>query len=167
MKFLSKNIANKAELVRLLSRPLSFRLFTRVAVPAARHAKVRFGHLNDESCSIEVPMLKRNRNPFRSMYFAVQSMAAEMSTALLAMYYMTERKESIAWIVTDLQADFPSKAISDVTFTCKDGLAISDTIEEAIRTKEARQVEAVAVGTLADGTVVSTFRITWSFKVRQ
>lgn len=143
-----------------------FRIFTRKMVPAAARAGVKFVQMDGETCKITVPNLKRNRNPFRSMYFAVQSMGAEMSTALLAMLHLEAHDASIAWIVIDFKADFPSKATSDVTFTCVDGDKAREAIRLAAEGNEAQVVELKTVGTTADGTVVSNFQFRWSFKKR-
>ncbi|TNE27491.1 MAG: DUF4442 domain-containing protein [Bacteroidetes bacterium] len=154
---------------KLLSRLRNkwvFRLFTRKMVPAAARAGVRFVEMDGEKCTILVPNLKRNRNPFRSMYFAVQSMGAEMSTALLAMFHLEAHHASIAWIVIDFKADFPTKATSDVTFTCVDGEKVREAIQRAAEGEEAQVVELKTVGTTSDGTVVSNFQFRWSFKKR-
>ncbi len=143
-----------------------FRYFTRKMVPAAAHAGVKFVELTDEKCVIKMPYRKRNRNPFRSMYFAVQSMAAEMSTALPILILLEGYRESVAWIVVDFNAQFPKKATGDVTFTSSQVREINETLERAIQTNEGQTLVISTQGVLDDGTVVSQFDFTWSFKRR-
>lgn len=158
--------AKQSKLIKKLNSPLLFRLYTRKMVPAASHAGVKFVSLNDEDCIIKVPFRRRNRNPFRSMYFAVQSMAAEMSTALPAMIHMAGYDVSIAWIVLDFEAEFPKKATGDVTFTCRQVSEIKKTIEKAANSKDAQTLQIETIGTMEDGTEVSRFVFNWSFKRR-
>lgn len=155
------------KLLKRLQNPLLFRFFTRKMVPAASHAGVKLVELTPSKCVTRVPFKPRNKNPFRSMYFAVQSMAAEMSTALLGMFHMEAYDVSIAWIVVDFKAEFPKKATGDVTFTCEDGESVAKAIEAAANTDEAHIAELTTTGRLADGTVVSVFVFQWSFKKRK
>lgn len=154
------------KLIRKLSSPFLFRMYTRKMVPAASHAGVRFVSLNDNECIIKMPYRRRNKNPFRSMYFAVQSMAAEMSTALPAMIHLAGHDVSIAWIVLDFEASFPKKATGDVTFTCSQVAEIKDVVNKAAESGNAETLKIETVGRMVDGTEVSRFVFHWSFKRR-
>jgi hypothetical protein len=101
------------------------------------------------------------------MYFAVQAMAAEISTAVPAMIAIEKYHESVAMLVVETKAEFFKKGISKVTFTCESGPDFAAALENSIQTKEAVTVVAKTTGTMADGTVVSVFYFTWSFKVRE
>lgn len=158
--------AKQQKLLSRLSSPFLFRWFTRKMVPAANHAGVKLIAVDENTCQILVPNKPRNKNPFRSMYFAVQSMGAEMSTALLGMLHMEGFDESIAWIVIDFEADFPAKATADVTFTCSQGQEVKRVIQECISSGEAQTIKLKTVGKMPDGKVVSEFTFHWSFKKR-
>lgn len=155
------------KLIKRLENPLVFRWFTRRMVPAAAHAGVKLVTFSGQECKTRIPFRNRNKNPFRSMYFAVQSMAAEMSTALPAMFHIEGHSESIAWIVIDFSAEFPSKATSDVTFHCTMGREIAETIALCVKTGESQTIVVKTTGTMDDGTVVSRFGFHWSFRVRK
>lgn len=157
---------NQQKLLRRLKNKWAFRFFTKKMVPAAAHAKVRFVSLDGDKCEILIPYCRQNKNPFRSMYFAVQSMAAEMSTALLAMLYLEGYEESVAWIVLDFRVEFPSKATGDVVFTCLDGNVVRQAVEKAILTGVPQVATLTSVGRMRNGTVVSEFTFNWSFKKR-
>ncbi|NVK27627.1 MAG: DUF4442 domain-containing protein [Flavobacteriia bacterium] len=158
--------ADQQKLIKQLNSRLAFRFFTRKMVPAAAHAGVRFVKFDETECQIAMPYRKRNKNPFRSMYFAVQSMAAEMSTALPAMIHMKKYDVSIAWIVIDFSASFPAKATSDVIFTCAQVEEVGQIVDAASRSDEAQTIAVKTVGKMKDGTVVSEFTFHWSFKRR-
>lgn len=147
--------------------PVRFRLFLLQQLPAALIAGVRIHSLDEHKAVIKAKYAWINKNPFRSMYFAVQSMAAEMSTGLLATGQVYRRKPAVSLLVVGLEARFVKKVTGKVFFTCADGEAIAATVEKAIATGEPQSIGCVSVGTDGSGTVVSEFVITWSFKVKQ
>ncbi|MGB3466678.1 MAG: thioesterase [Cyclobacteriaceae bacterium] len=147
--------------------PFFFRLFTMSQVPAGAIAGMKLTKLDTEQCQTTLPFKFLNKNPFKSIYFAVQSMAAELSTASLALLAITDKKPSVAFIIVDLEAKFMKKAIGKVTFTCVDGPEVFRAVEECIATGESRAVRMRTVGKLKDGTEVSEFFFTWSFKQRK
>lgn len=146
--------------------PFLFRLHALFNVPAGFIAGMKIVELNASRAISTVPYKWVNKNPFRSTYFAVQSMAAELSTAALAMLAIQGRNPSIALIIIDLEAEFPKKATDKIEFTCEEGPAFFAAIEQCIETGEPSTVKAKTVGRMPDGTVVSTFYFTWSFKQR-
>ena len=101
------------------------------------------------------------------MYFAIQSMAAEMSTGLLASGQVHQRNPAVSMLVVGLEAKFIKKAVDTVSFTCMDGNAIRETVESAIATGESKIVTCQSTGTNMAGEIVSEFWITWSFKAKK
>jgi hypothetical protein len=158
--------AKQNKLKKKMLNPFVFFLFTLFKVPAVALAGVRVRKLEENICEATVPFKFLNKNPFKSMYFAVQAMAAEISTAVPAMIAIEKHHESVAMLVVETKAEFFKKGISKVTFTCESGPDFAAALEKSIQTKEAITVVAKTTGTMADGTVVSVFYFTWSFKVR-
>lgn len=144
-----------------------FRTFLFFRVPAGWIAGMKLVELSAQRAVSTVPFKWLNKNPFKSMYFAVQSMAAELSTASLVLLAMQGKKPSIAYIIIDMSGEFPKKATSRVHFTCEGGEEVFDAVERCIATGEPAVVKLKTVGTMADGTVVSTFYFTWSMKQRR
>lgn len=101
------------------------------------------------------------------MYFAIQAMAAEMSTGLLASGQVYQRNPAVSMLVVGLEAQFVKKAIDKISFSCADGEAIANAVETAISTGESVTVKAQSTGRNENGEVVSEFWITWSFKTRK
>jgi hypothetical protein len=66
------------------------------------------------------------------MYFAVQAMAAELSTGALVISKIKESKRNISMLVANNTSNFTKKATGRITFTCTDG----DLIEAAIQQRE-------------------------------
>jgi len=65
------------------------------------------------------------------------------------------------------QANFLKKATGTVLFSCEDGLAIQEAIQETIATGEGKIVICKSVGRNEKGEVVAEFNFTWSFKAKK
>jgi hypothetical protein len=107
-----------------------------------------------------------NQNPFRSMYFAVQSMAAEMSTGLLAFGQLYQRNPPVSMLVVGMEAKFHKKAVGKISFYCEDGLAIANAVEAATQTGQGQTIQCYSIGKNEAGETVSEFWFTWSFKAK-
>jgi Domain of unknown function (DUF4442) len=157
-------MSNANEFFKLIKHPIKFRMFLLSKLPSAFFSGVRVIDANEEICSVKVPYKWFSQNPFKSTYFACLSMAAEMSTGVLALAHIHKRKPSVSMLVQKIEGNFIKKAIAKTTFTCNDGLAIQNTIEDAIKTGEGKTIIATSIGKNEAGEVVAEFYITWSFK---
>lgn len=147
-------------------RPMGLRAYFLWKLPLALAAGVRLDEVGPDGCTTSVPYGWRTTNPFRSMYFAAQAMAAELSTGALTLLATRSAEASIATLITGLEASFEKKADGRVTFTCDDGAAVFAAVRTTIATGEPVAVPLETVGRLPDGTPVSRFTFTWSMKVR-
>jgi hypothetical protein len=154
-------------LIEKLKNPLLLRLFFLKKLPLALIAGLKVHHLDEKSSVVSMRYGWITKNPFKSMYFAAQSMAAEFSTAVLAVQAIEQSGRNVALIITGMKAEFLKKATSRVTFTCEDGLKYSNGLKLALENKEAIEIEGKAVGRDANGEIVSVFYVTWSFKERE
>ncbi|MBC8045668.1 MAG: DUF4442 domain-containing protein [Fimbriimonadaceae bacterium] len=141
-----------------------FKFFLLKKLPIALIAGVRLRSLDKEKCVVSVPFKWLTQNPFRSVYFATQAMAAEMSTGVLGLMAIQGCDPPLSMLVTNLEGEFLKKATSGIYFTCANGKEIFEAVEKAITTGEGVTVKAKSEGRIEDGTVVSNFYITWSFK---
>jgi Domain of unknown function (DUF4442) len=124
-----------------------------------------------KSCSpyrteVELPYSWRTQNPFKSIYFAAQMGAAELSTGLMATTALKGRGK-ISMLVTNIETEFFKKASSTITFTCEEGIKIIEAVQQAIDTGEGVKTTINSAGTLANGEIASRIKITWSFKVKK
>jgi hypothetical protein len=152
--------------LKLVNNPVLFNLFLMGQLPMGFIAGLKVKKTDLEECQITVPYRWMNQNPFRSTYFAVLSMAAEMSTGMLALMMTKDSKPSVSMLVTHLEADFVKKATGITTFSCSEGKQINDAIEKAIITGEGQTYNATSIGTSKTGEVEAKFLIQWSFKAR-
>lgn len=150
----------------LLNHPLKFRLYLLKNLPAAYFSGLKILQANTVSCIVSVPFKWFTRNPFRSTYFACLSMAAEMSTGLLAMSHLYKRKPAVSMLVTATEAKFYKKATGRTAFQCGDGKAIEEAIAKALSSAAPQVLKTHSVGRNAEGEAVAEFWITWSFKAK-
>jgi hypothetical protein len=156
-----------SESIRQMSNSLKFRSYLFIKMPIAWIAGLRLEQIDGEQAVASMPYRWLSQNPFRSIYFATQAMAAELSTGALALAAVRGRKPSVAMLITGLEAEFVKKADSKVYFTCSEGSEIFAAVERAVETGEGQQVKVHTEGRMQDGTVVSRFSFTWSFKARK
>ncbi|HMU09909.1 MAG TPA: PaaI family thioesterase [Ferruginibacter sp.] len=159
-------MSNAAQFLQLINSPVKFRLFLLSRLPAAFISGVRVRSADENKCVVTVPYKWLSQNPFKSTYFACLSMAAEMSTGVLAMAHIYKRNPPVSMLVLKVEGSFMKKAVGRTTFTCEEGQLIRQTIEDAIISNEGKMVTARSYGRNKDGEVVAEFSITWSFKAK-
>ena len=153
--------------IKLMKHPVKFRMFLFTKLPAAWFAGVRVREIDEQRSLVTVPYKWLSQNPFRSTYFACLSMAAEMSTGLLAMAHLYKINPRVSMLVVKVESEYFKKATGRTGFVCEDGELFQKAIEETIATGEARTVKARSVGKNKEGEIVAEFTITWSFKAKK
>lgn len=146
--------------------PSKLNTFLMFKLPAAYFTGVRTKQLTNTTCVVSVKHRWINQNPFKSMFWVVQGMAAELTTGALVMKKIKESGKNISMLVANNNASFTKKATGRITFTCKEGHKIDDTISKAIDTGEGQTVWLNACGINAEGIEVSSFNFEWTLKVK-
>ena len=100
------------------------------------------------------------------MFWAVQGMAAELTTGALVMAKINESEKKISMLLANNNATFTKKAIGKITFVCSEGSKIDATILKAIETGEGQTVWMQSIGTNEEGIQVSNFNFEWSLKTK-
>jgi hypothetical protein len=149
-----------------LQKPVWFRLFLLARLPLAWMAGLRLEEASRQHAVISLKYGYRTKNPFRSIYFAALSMAAEMSSGLLGFMYVRAAEEKVSMLLVHQSGDFTKKAVGRIHFTCRDGNALKQAIEMAIRTGEPQTVDTHSVGHDSQKDEVAHFTLRWSFKVK-
>ncbi len=143
-----------------------FRLFMLQKLPAAYFSGLKLEYADKEKSTVSIPFKWLTQNPFRSTYFASLSMAAEMSTGILAMAHIYKRKPAVSMLVTSVEGKFHKKAINRTYFTCLQGTEIQQAILAAISLQQPQSIRALSSGYNSNNELVAEFWITWSFKAR-
>ena len=141
-------------------------LFLFLKIPISWIAGVRLKEMNDEICVTKVKFGWLNQNPFNSMFWAVQGMAAEFSTGFLCAEKIRKSGKKISMLVVHNQAEFTKKAVGRVTFSCHQGKELDTVLQKAIETGEGQTLTMFSEGKDQKGDLVSKFAFTWSFKVK-
>ena len=146
--------------------PRKLNTFTIFKLPSAYLCGVSTQFLVSNKCMVTVKHGWVNQNPFKSMFWAVQGMAAEFSTGALMMIKIKESGKRVSMLVTSNSATFSKKATGKITFTCNDGNLIDIALKKAIETGEGQTISMKSVGINEEGIEVSTFIFEWSIKVK-
>jgi hypothetical protein len=146
--------------------PSKFNVFAFFKLPSAWWCGVRLRSCDEEKAVVSVRHKWFNQNPFKSMFWAVQGMAAELSTGIMVSSQIRERGESISMLVANNNANFSKKATGKITFTCEDGQKIKEALDQTIATGEGQTFWMKSVGINEAGLVVSTFSFEWTVKLR-
>lgn len=140
--------------------------FTFFKLPSVYWLGVRVTSISEKECTVAVKHRWISQNPFKSLFWAVQGMAAELSTGAMVMSCIHDSKLPIAMLVANNKANFSKKATGRITFTCNDGLNIKEAIQKAIETKEGQTCWMTSIGKNENGDIVSTFEFEWTVKLR-
>ncbi len=141
-------------------------IFIFFKLPSAFLCGVRAKFIDNLKCIATVKYRYINQNPFNSMYFAVQAMAAELTTGALVLSQIRDSKKNISMLVANSKSNFTKKAVGRITFTCNDGLFIENAIKKAIETNEGQTIWMKSIGINEQGEQVSEFDFEWSVRVK-
>jgi Domain of unknown function (DUF4442) len=146
--------------------PGKINTFNIFKLPAVFLTGVRVKTISNESCTVSVKYKWINQNPFKSMFWAVQGMAAELTTGALVMDKIQQSGKNISMLVLNNKASFSKKATGRITFTCKQGLEVDKAIAKTIETGEGQTIWLNSVGVNSEGIQVSEFNFEWTLKVK-
>lgn len=146
--------------------PNKINLFLGLKLPAAFICGVRVKSLESAACQVTVKHRWINQNPFNSIFWAVQGMAAELSTGALVMSKIKDRGVSISMLVISNNASFSKKATGRITFICEDGQKVEDAIDHAMASNQGQTLWMNSIGRDEEGVKVSNFNFEWTIKLR-
>ena len=135
-------------------------------LPSAFICGVRVKQIDENKCVVKVKHRWINQNPFNSMYFAVQAMAAELSTGALVILQIEKSGKNISMLVANNKSNFTKKATGQITFVCNDGRFAEQAIQEAIATGDGKTFWMKSIGTNEKGEQVSEMDFEWSVRVK-
>ncbi|MBG16108.1 MAG: thioesterase [Crocinitomicaceae bacterium] len=154
------------ELTKSFNNTWKFRLSLLKILPMGFLSGMRIKKLDENSCHVQVPYKWLNKNPFKSIFWAVLGMAAEMSSGALVLLYTYKQKPSIAMLVSKCDANFVKKASDTTTFICNDGQLIKEAVIKSLSSKEGVEFKTSMTGYNSSNEEVAHFSFTWSIKQR-
>ena len=150
----------------MMPTPSKINLYTLFKLPSVYFTGVRVKALSETSCVTTVKHRWINQNPFNSLFWAVQGMAAELSTGAMVIGAIEGSGKSISMLVANNKANFSKKAKGRINFTCNDGHLIKNAITTTIATGEGQTFWMTSTGTDQKGDVVSIFEFEWTVRIR-
>jgi len=158
--YISKKKGTMKLTVSKLNRFIFFEL------PSAFICGVRVKSIDNNQCTVTVKHRWINQNPFNSMYFAVQAMAAEMTTGAMVIDKIQNSGKKISMLVASNKSSFSKKATGRITFVCKDGHLIEEAIQKTIANGEGQTFWMKSIGTNEEGVQVSEMDFEWSIRLK-
>ena len=146
--------------------PKKITLFTFFKLPSVYWLGIRVKSISEGTCTVNVKHRWINQNPFKSLFWAVQGMAAELSTGAMVMSCIEDSNQKISMLVANNKATFLKKATGSITFTCNDGELIKQAIKDAVASDEGKTCWMKSEGVNEDGILVSIFEFEWTVKVK-
>ena len=135
-------------------------------LPAAWLTGVRLSLINEGKCEVNVRFKWINQNPYRSMFWAVQAMAAELTTGMLLTKSIQDSNSDISMLLVSNKSSFYKKAVGKITFVCDEGENAKQLINSTIKNTTSK-AWFKAKGYDEAGDQVSEFDFEWSCKKRK
>ena len=136
-------------------------------LPAAWLMGVKVGMINNSNCICTLKYRWINQNPFKSIFWAAQGMAAEFTTGVLLMREIELSNKNISMLLVDVEAKFTKKAIGKISFKCDKGLLIKKKVGSlnSQNTKSTMWIDSIGVD--ESGQEVSNFKFNWSILLKK
>jgi|AntRauTorckE5430_2_1112549.scaffolds.fasta_scaffold00051_19 hypothetical protein len=161
-KLIWVNCSKKINKMKLT--PSKINLFLLTKLPSAWLCGVRLTHIDNTSCVTTATHRWINQNPFRSMYFAVQAMAAELSTGAIVMKEINESNLKISMLVAENTSAFHKKATGRIKFTCLDGDLVRSSVKKCEIDPEGQKFWMTSIAKNKNGDIVSEFKFLWTLR---
>jgi len=145
---------------------MRFRAFTWASMPSAAFVGLRVEQADMTKCVTSIPGGWRSQNPFKTMYWAAQGMAAELATGVHPFAISRSCEGGLRMFVVGTEAKFVKRAKGKIRFTCEDVSKARSAIEEALSTGEGVDLEMNVVGQDSTGDVVSNWVFKWNFRAK-
>ena len=149
----------------MINTPSKINRWMLFKLPAAWLSGVRLSLINDSRCEVKVKFKWINQNPYRSMFWAVQGMAAELTTGMLLTNSIQNSKANISMLLVSNKSNFHKKAVGKITFICEEGENAKKLINSTIQNTTSK-AWFKAKGYDETGDLVSEFDFEWSCKKR-
>jgi len=141
-----------------------YNLFLFKDLPSAWFCGIRISELNNKKCLVRVKHNWFNSNPFRSLYWAVQGMASELTTGMLIIKEKDNFDFNISMLVVSNSSKFLKKAKGKIIFECNDVKIIKDSFQNLTINSPTTVIKLSSKGYDSIGDIVSEFNYEWSIK---
>ena len=148
---------------------MKLRMVTWWQIPVICYCRPQIIHLDDEHCTLRIPLNWRTRNHVQSMYIGVFTVGADLTGGLLTLNSIRKRKRKVVLIFKDFHANFFKRAEQDIISICRDGGSIDHVVQQTADKSERINLPINTTAMLSQDTEddpVANFRLTLSMKDR-
>jgi hypothetical protein len=146
--------------------PSKLNTFTFFKLPSVWWCGIRVTKIEDSYCEAKVVHRWINQNPFRSIFWAVQGMAAELTTGVLIMQAIKNSNRKISMLVLNNSANFSKKAKGKILFECNENQILSKAMNQLLETQVPQTIWLTSKGVDQNGDIVSTFEFEWTLLLK-
>jgi hypothetical protein len=141
--------------------PVFFRGFMLKMLPMGFLSGMRIAQLDDELCEVRLTYSWLIKNPFRSTFWAVLGMAAEMSTGALLVSYTRNQPDRISFILIENEAKYYKKGRGKMRFICNYSAQVKQTVLQAMKDNEKHEIQLPVRVLNASGELIAEMSFTW------
>ena len=145
---------------------IKYTFFLFFQLPSAFFCGVRLKYLDSFKSIVSINHSWFNKNPFKSIFWAAQGMAAELTTGSLIKNAIKESGVNVSYLVVENKSSFYKKATGKIIFECNQGKQLQDLFNSFDKDNNKAIIELKSVGVDSNNVKVSEFSFTWSLKVR-
>ena len=145
---------------------IKYTFFLFFQLPSAFFCGVRLKYLDSLKSIVSINHSWFNKNPFKSIFWAAQGMAAELTTGSLIKNAIKESGVNVSYLVVENKSSFYKKATGKIVFECNQGKQLQDLFNSFDKDNNKAIIELKSVGVDSNNVKVSEFSFTWSLKVR-
>lgn len=151
----------------MLRTPMGVRAFMLAKMPLGMAAGLRVDAVDRTSCTVSLPGGWRTQNPFGSMYWAAQGMAAEMATGVQGYILANAAPVPVRMILSGCEGSFSRMCKGRGSFVFDQGAAVEAAILQTLSSGETVSCSTDVVGFDPGGVEVSRWTFTWSFRAKK
>ncbi len=146
---------------------LKYNLFLLKKLPSAYFCGARIKSIDSNQCEIKIALNWFNKNPYKSMFWAAQGMAAELTTALMITDKIKKSGYDVSMLLISNNANYYKKATGLIVFNCNEGAEIDEMMNKLISTNTPQTITLSSTGINQNNITVSKFIFEWSLKIRE
>ena len=128
----------------------NYNFFLFFNLPSAYWSGVRVKSIDDKTCLVKVRHNWFNKNPYKSIFWAVQGMSAELSTGLLLNQEIRNRKIKVSMLVISNSSKFFKKAVGKIIFKCNQGNEVKKIFDKLDKEKPTNKIVLFSNGMSAE-----------------
>ncbi len=146
---------------------LKYNLFLLKKLPSAYFCGARIKSIDSNQCEIKIALNWFNKNPYKSMFWAAQGMAAELTTALMITDKIKKSGYDVSMLLISNNANYYKKATELIVFNCNEGAEIDEMMNKLISSNTPQTITLSSTGINQNNVTVSKFIFEWSLKIRE